>query len=215
VSAPPARNDTRSGAPSALTPTDPHGRPVAVEVFGGNTADPTAFTKVVERIRGRFGLKRLVLVGDRGMITSARVEALRELGGMGWITCLRAAQIRQLGSPQSSQEVPAETHRSPPEPVGDGDTAEGSVFRGSGDLWGWSPENRRSGLAAGGAAQGRGRPPPATRRHFWPGPLLHGRSGPGFWVPSTLIGWPSPNQHPSCGLYPSRASSLRSSLRGP
>jgi hypothetical protein len=76
--------------------TDPHGRPVAVEVVAGNTADPTAFTSVVERIRSRFGLKELVLVGDRGMITSARVEALRELGGMGWITCLRAAQIKTL-----------------------------------------------------------------------------------------------------------------------
>jgi hypothetical protein len=78
--------------------TDPQGRPVAVEVVAGNTADPIAFTKVVQRIRGRFGLKRLVLVGDRGMITSARVEALRELDGMGWITCLRAAQIRQLAA---------------------------------------------------------------------------------------------------------------------
>src|SRR6266508_3834635 len=78
--------------------TDPQGRPVAVEVVAGNTADPTAFTKVVERIRAKFGLAELVLVGDRGMITSARVEALRELGGVGWITCLRAAQIRQLAA---------------------------------------------------------------------------------------------------------------------
>jgi hypothetical protein len=76
--------------------TDPQGRPVAVEVVAGNTADPTAFTNVVERIRTRFGLQELVLVGDRGMITAARVGALRELGGMGWITCLRAAQIKTL-----------------------------------------------------------------------------------------------------------------------
>lgn len=78
--------------------TDPDGRPVAVEVFAGNTADPTAFTGMVERIRGRFKLDELVLVGDRGMITSARVEALRGLGGMGWITCLRAAQIKALAT---------------------------------------------------------------------------------------------------------------------
>jgi len=78
--------------------TDPHGRPVAVEVLAGNTADPTAFTQVVERIRGRFKLAELVLVGDRGMITSARVDALRELDGMGWVTCLRAAQIKQLAT---------------------------------------------------------------------------------------------------------------------
>jgi hypothetical protein len=76
--------------------TDPQGRPVAVEVVAGNTADPTAFTGMVERIRTRFGLKQLVLVGDRGMITSARIDALRELAGMGWITCLRAAKIKQL-----------------------------------------------------------------------------------------------------------------------
>ena len=78
--------------------TDPAGRPVAVEVVAGNTADPTAFTAMVERIRGRFALKRLVLVGDRGMITSARVQALRGLAGMGWITCLRADKIRQLAT---------------------------------------------------------------------------------------------------------------------
>jgi Transposase DDE domain len=90
--------------------TDPQGRPVAVEVLAGNTGDPTAFTQVVERIRGRFKLKRLVLVGDRGMITSARVEALRELGGMGWITCLRAAQIRQLATDGPLQLGLFDTH---------------------------------------------------------------------------------------------------------
>jgi hypothetical protein len=78
--------------------TDPAGRPVAVEVLAGNTADPTAFTSMVERIRGRFKLAELVLVGDRGMITSARVDDLRGLEGMGWITCLRAAQIKALAT---------------------------------------------------------------------------------------------------------------------
>jgi hypothetical protein len=72
-----------------------------------------------------------------------------------------------------------------------------------------------SGLAAGGAGQGRGRPPPATRRHLCSGPLRHGRSGPGLWVAGTRIGRPSPNQRPSCTVYPSRAGSLRSSLRDP
>jgi transposase len=59
--------------------TDPAGRPVAVRVFPGNTADPSAFTTIVEVIRTQFGLTRLVLVGDRGMITSARITALGEL----------------------------------------------------------------------------------------------------------------------------------------
>jgi DDE family transposase len=76
--------------------TDPAGRPVAVEVVAGNTADPTAFTSMVERLRTRFGLAELVLVGDRGMITAARVDALRGLEGMGWITCLRSSAIKAL-----------------------------------------------------------------------------------------------------------------------
>jgi Transposase DDE domain len=76
--------------------TDPGGRPVAVRVFEGSTADPKAFTEAVEVVRGKFGLDRLVMVGDRGMITSARIAALKELGGMGWITCLRAPAIKKL-----------------------------------------------------------------------------------------------------------------------
>jgi hypothetical protein len=78
--------------------TDPAGRPVAVRVFPGNTADPTAFTTIVDTVRDRFGLHRLVLVGDRGMITAARIDALRELGGLGWLTALRAPQIAALAA---------------------------------------------------------------------------------------------------------------------
>ena len=76
--------------------TDKDGRPVAVEVFSGNTADPTAFISIVETIRTRFGLERLTMVGDRGMITSARITALREVGDLGWLTCLRAPQVAAL-----------------------------------------------------------------------------------------------------------------------
>jgi hypothetical protein len=75
---------------------DKDGRPVAVEVFSGNTADPTAFISMVETIRHRFALDRLTMVGDRGMITSARITALREVGALGWLTCLRAPQIAAL-----------------------------------------------------------------------------------------------------------------------
>jgi len=79
---------------------DPDGRPVAVRVFPGNTADPSAFTEIVEVIKDKFGLERLVLVGDRGMITSARIQALRELNNtgtdFGWITALRAPAIAKL-----------------------------------------------------------------------------------------------------------------------
>jgi Transposase DDE domain len=83
--------------------TDPDGRPVAVRVFPGNTADPVAFTDIIEVIRTTFGLERLVLVGDRGMITSARITALGELNTdtgtvFGWITALRAPAIAKLAA---------------------------------------------------------------------------------------------------------------------
>ena len=83
--------------------TDVEGRPVAVRVFAGNTADPTAFTEIVTVIRDKFGLEKLVLVGDRGMITSARIAALRDLNddtgtGFGWITALRAPVIAKLAA---------------------------------------------------------------------------------------------------------------------
>jgi len=76
--------------------TDPEGRPVAVRVFPGNTADPAAFTDAVEVVRTRFGLTDLILVGDRGMITSARIAALRDLDGFGWVTALRAPAVAAL-----------------------------------------------------------------------------------------------------------------------
>jgi hypothetical protein len=76
--------------------TDKDGRPVAISVFPGNTADPTAFVSIVDTIRTRFGLDHLTMVGDRGMITSARITALRDGIGIGWLTCLRAPQIAAL-----------------------------------------------------------------------------------------------------------------------
>jgi len=77
--------------------TDPEGRPVAVRVFEGNTADPAAFTEIANVVHGEFGLRKMVMVGDRGMITTARIEALRELDDKyGWITALRAPAIKKL-----------------------------------------------------------------------------------------------------------------------
>jgi hypothetical protein len=85
--------------------TDPAGRPVAIRVFAGNTGDPTAFTEAVDVVREKFKLQQMVMVGDRGMITNARVEALKELNnqtnnsefrGLGWITALRAPAIAKL-----------------------------------------------------------------------------------------------------------------------
>jgi hypothetical protein len=72
------------------------GRPVAVRVFPGSTADPKAFIEAVDVVREEFGITEAVMVGDRGMITSARIRALKEVPGMAWITCLRAPAIRKL-----------------------------------------------------------------------------------------------------------------------
>lgn len=75
------------------------GCPVAIEVFAGNTADPKTLGPQVEKLRRRFGVARVVLVGDRGMITSKRIdESLRGVEGLDWITALRADSIQKLAS---------------------------------------------------------------------------------------------------------------------
>ncbi len=83
--------------------TDPAGRPVAVRVFPGNTGDPSAFTAIADVVRARFGLRDMVMVGDRGMITSARIAALNQLPDgtarpdpYRWVTALRAPAIKKL-----------------------------------------------------------------------------------------------------------------------
>ncbi|HEX9518402.1 MAG TPA: IS1634 family transposase [Streptosporangiaceae bacterium] len=76
--------------------TDPQGRPVAVEVFPGSTSDPVSFKTAITRARDDFGIGRLIMVGDRGMITQTRIEDLRKLDGMDWITALRAPAIAAL-----------------------------------------------------------------------------------------------------------------------
>ena len=76
--------------------TDGDGRPIAVSVYPGNTADPTTVRDQVERLRERFGLVRLVLVGDRGMLTQPQIEMLKTAPGLGWITALTSVAIRKL-----------------------------------------------------------------------------------------------------------------------
>src|SRR5208283_3323778 len=74
------------------------GCPVAVEVFEGNTADPTTVAQQIDKLKQRFNLKRVVLIGDRGMITNARIEETLRPAGLDWITALRAPAIRQLAA---------------------------------------------------------------------------------------------------------------------
>jgi hypothetical protein len=76
--------------------TDERGCPIAVEAFSGNTADPATLETQIDKVRTRFGLTDIVLVGDRGMLTSARIERLKALGGIGWVSCLRSPAIRRL-----------------------------------------------------------------------------------------------------------------------
>ena len=76
--------------------TDGEGRPIAVEVYPGNTGDPTTVGDQVEKLRQRFGLERVVLVGDRGMLTQPQLDKLQKHPGLGWITALTSGAIREL-----------------------------------------------------------------------------------------------------------------------
>ena len=72
------------------------GCPVAVEVFPGNTADSATVQAQVNKLKERFGMKKILLVGDRGMLTSARIEALRDADDISWISALQSAGVRKL-----------------------------------------------------------------------------------------------------------------------
>jgi transposase len=76
--------------------TNGEGCPVAVEVYPGNTADPTTVGDQIEKLRERFGLSRVVIVGDRGMLTQPQIDKLKLHPGMGWITALKSRAIREL-----------------------------------------------------------------------------------------------------------------------
>ncbi len=74
------------------------GCPVAVEVFEGNTADPVTLSSQIDKLKQRFKLQRVVMVGDRGVLTSARIEQTLRPAGLDWITALRAPAIKQLAA---------------------------------------------------------------------------------------------------------------------
>ena len=76
--------------------TNRAGCPVAVSVYEGNTADASTLSDQVQKLRENFGLQRLVLVGDRGMISHKAIDGLRSLDGLAWITALKSSQIRAL-----------------------------------------------------------------------------------------------------------------------
>ena len=76
--------------------TDEEGRPIAVSVYPGNTGDASTVSEQTEKLRERFGLNRMVLVGDRGTLTQAQLDKMKEGKGIGWITALRSESIRRL-----------------------------------------------------------------------------------------------------------------------
>jgi transposase len=76
--------------------TDGEGRPIAVEVYPGNTGDPTTVADQVAKLRDRFQLSRVVLVGDRGMLTQPQIDKMKTHPGLGWITALTSVAIRGL-----------------------------------------------------------------------------------------------------------------------
>jgi hypothetical protein len=79
------------------------GLPVAVEVYPGNTGDPTTVSDQVTKLKTRFGLERVVLVGDRGLLTETQIDHLKRHPGLGWISALKASAIRQLVDQDSLQ----------------------------------------------------------------------------------------------------------------
>jgi transposase len=90
--------DGKTGCPIIVygVLTDADGRPVAVQVYPGNTGDPTTVPDQVEALTKRFGLSRVVLVGDRGMLTQTQIDVLKKHPGLGWISALRSGVIRRL-----------------------------------------------------------------------------------------------------------------------
>jgi transposase len=83
--------------------TDKEGRPIALEVYSGGTGDPTTVPDQVEKLRDRFKLKRIVLIGDRGMLTKTQLETVKRHPGIGWITALRSQGIRKLVEEETLQ----------------------------------------------------------------------------------------------------------------
>ncbi|MGA8745868.1 MAG: IS1634 family transposase, partial [Solirubrobacterales bacterium] len=90
--------DRRRGTPQIIYGLlcDKPGRPLAVEVFSGELHDNKTLSAQVQKLKRRFGLKTVIVVADRGMVTKANIEALTNTEGMGWITALKAPQIKRL-----------------------------------------------------------------------------------------------------------------------
>lgn len=90
--------DGKTGRPIVVygVLTDAQGRPIALQVYPGNTGDPTTVPDQVHKLREQFALEQVVLVGDRGMLTQTQIDKLKQYPGLGWISALRSSAIREL-----------------------------------------------------------------------------------------------------------------------
>ena len=134
--------------------TSTEGVPVVIEVFAGNTGDPTTVKSQVDKVKDRFGITRVVLVGDRGMLTAARLREDVAPEGLDWITALRAPQVKKLVRDGALQLLDAQTGstgtREPLARGGQGGRLPGGLVPGGSRAAGWSGGGR------GSAVRGRG-----------------------------------------------------------
>ena len=91
--------------------TDVDGRPIALRVYPGNTGDPATVPDQTDALRNEFGIGKMVFVGDRGMLTQAQIDKLKEQDGCGWISCLRSSDIRKLLESRDPSDAPLFTQQ--------------------------------------------------------------------------------------------------------
>jgi transposase len=97
--------DNKKGLPIIVygVLTDGDGRPISIDVYPGNTADPTTVADQVEKVRNRFKLSQVVLVGDRGLLPQTQIDKLKDYPGIGWISALKSSAIKKLVEQQQLQ----------------------------------------------------------------------------------------------------------------
>jgi transposase len=83
--------------------TDGDGRPISIDVYAGNTADPATVANQLEKVRNRFKLSQIILVGDRGLLPQTQIDRLKDYPGIGWISALKSSAIKKLVEQQQLQ----------------------------------------------------------------------------------------------------------------
>ncbi len=187
--------------------TDAEGCPVATEAFQGNTADPATLEAQLAKLRDRFGLERFVLVGDRGMLTSARIERLRAMGGIDWLSALRH-RPSGASSTEGTLQLSLFDER---------DLVEIAARTSRVSAW-WSvatPCSPRSGRASGTSCWPPPRPTWRASPRPWPGARCGTPppSASGWGASRTATRWPSTSSSSSARV-PSATRTQRRHRRG-